>query len=72
MKLNEVVIKEGKFKPSTITMEFSIETLEDLREFQAVYEDGIECTAIETGAKLNLLADFLRELSIKVINEYNN
>ena len=72
MKLNEVVIKEGKFKPSTITMEFSIETLEDLREFQAVNEDGVECNAIETGAKLNLLADFLRELSIKVINEYNN
>lgn len=72
MRLNEVIIKEGKFKPSTITMEFSIETLEDLREFQAVYEDGVECSAIETGAKLNLLADFLRELSVKVINEYNN
>ena len=53
-------------------MEFSIETLEDLREFQAVHEDGVECNAIETGAKLNLLSDFLRELSIKVINEYNS
>ena len=72
MKLKEVVIKEGKFKPSTIIMEFSIETLEDLSEFQAVHVDGSECTAIETGAKLNLLADFLRELSIKVINEYNS
>ena len=74
MKLNEVVIKEGKFKPSTITMEFSIETLEDLREFQAVNEDGIECNTrsiIGSGSELNLLSDFIKELSTVVISEYN-
>lgn len=71
MKLNDISIKEGGFKPLNITIEFTIQNLDDLREFQAIKENGVYCTDSKTEADLNLVAGLLDQISNEVITNYN-
>lgn len=71
MRLNDISIKEGGFKPLNITIEFTIQNLDDLREFQAINENGVYCTDSKTEADLNLVAGLLDQISNEVITNYN-
>lgn len=71
MRLNDVVIKEGGFKPLNITVEFTIQNLDDLREFQAIKENGVYCTDIKNQADMNLVAGLLDQIADQVITNYN-